>query len=106
MSRTNTRKQITKMTPRELSEETAEFDREFAADTFGPPDREARKRLARARRKRGRPVRGRGAKAISVTVERGVLRRADTLARRLGISRAQLIERGLRAVLESHGTDA
>lgn len=36
---------------------------------------------------------------ISVSVERGLLARSDALARTLGISRAALIERGLRVVL-------
>ena len=40
-------------------------------------------------------------KVISVSVERGLLARSDALARDLGISRASLIERGLRAVLEA-----
>jgi hypothetical protein len=44
---------------------------------------------------------GGGVKVISVSVERGLLARSDALARDLGISRASLIERGLRAVLEA-----
>jgi hypothetical protein len=93
---------LTEMNADELAEATAEFDREFVADEFGPPDSAARARLNRARRKRGRPVRGRGAKAISVTVELSVLKRTDALAKKLRVTRAQLIERGLRAVLRHH----
>ena len=40
-----------------------------------------------------------GVKVISVSVERGLLSKSDALASRLGISRAALIERGLRLVL-------
>jgi len=47
--------------PRGLAESTAEFDRDFVIDSFGPPTPTAAKRLARAKRKRGRPVGGRGA---------------------------------------------
>jgi hypothetical protein len=36
---------------------------------------------------------------ISVSVERGLLGRSDRLAKSLGVSRAALIERGLKAVL-------
>jgi len=92
------------MTTEELAEATAEFDREFVADTFGPPDPKARARHRRAERKRGRPLRGRGAKAISVTVEKTVLEETDALAKKLKVSRAALVERGLRAVLRSYET--
>ena len=89
------KKRLTDMTAEELADETAGFDREFVSDTFGEPDEKARQKLERAKRKRGRPVRGAGAKAISVTVEKSILARADALARKLGITRAQLIERAL-----------
>jgi metal-responsive CopG/Arc/MetJ family transcriptional regulator len=42
-------------------------------------------------------------KVVSVSVERKLLARSDALARNLGISRASLIELGLRAVLEAGG---
>ncbi len=51
------------------------------------------------RRRPGRPKRGAGVKVISVSVERGLLTRSDALARRLCISRAALIERGLKQLL-------
>ena len=81
----------------------AEFDRELVADTFGEPTSEQRKRWANAKRRRGRPRRGKGAKVISITVERTLLARSDALAARLGVSRAGLVERGLRAVLAAQG---
>ncbi len=93
------KKAYTEMNKDELAEATAEFDREFVADTFGKPDPEAKRRWVRAKRKRGRPVRGEGATRISVTIERGVLRRADRLAEKTGQTRSQLIEHGLREVL-------
>ena len=43
------------------------------------------------------------AKVISVSVEQGLLARSDLLARTLGISRALLIERGIKAVLAAEG---
>ncbi len=58
-----------------------------------------RRAWTRARRKPGRPRKGAGVKVISVSVERGLLAESDALASRLGISRAALIERGLKAVL-------
>jgi hypothetical protein len=87
----------------ELAEETARYDREMIIDEFGPMTAAARARWARAKRKPGRPRRGKGAKAISVSVERGLLSRSDALAKDLGLSRAALIERGLQAVLAAEG---
>ena len=97
------KKRLTNMTAEELADETAEFDREFVEDTFGEPDEKARQKLDRAKRKPGRPVRGAGAKAISVTVEKSILARADALASKLGITRAQLIERALAEELARAG---
>ena len=97
------KKRLTKMETKELAEATSEFDQEFAADAFGEPDEAARDKLERAQRKPGRPVRGDGAKAISVTVEKSILARADALAEKLGITRAQLIERALAEELAREG---
>ncbi len=86
-----------------LAETTAPYDREMVVDDFGPLTGAARERWLRARRKRGRPRRGKGAKVISVTVEKELLVRSDSLARDLGLSRAGLIERGLKAALAVEG---
>lgn len=82
-----------------LAEGTARYDREMVIDEFAPMTAVERARWARAKRKPGRPRRGKGAKVISVSVERGLLSRSDALAKDLGLSRAGLIERGLQAVL-------
>ena len=87
------------MNARELAEATAAYGREMVIDEFGPPSPAARERWQRARRKPGRPRRGTGVRVISVSVERDLLRRSDKLASDLGVSRARLIERGLRVVL-------
>ncbi len=83
----------------DLREATKQFDEEMAVDRSRALTPAERKAWEKARRKPGRPRRGAGAKVISVSVERGLLARCDALARTLGISRASLIERGLRAVL-------
>lgn len=93
-------KPFDRMTTAELAAATREFDREFISDTFLPLDAEAKKRHARAR-KRGRPKRGRGAKVVSVTVERSVLEQADAFAKRHHLTRAALVEMGLRMVLRA-----
>ena len=97
------RRSLTAARASELAEDTARYDREMVIDEFGPMTAAARARWARAKRKPGRPRRGKGAKVISVSVERGLLSRSDALAKDLGLSRAGLIERGLKAVLSAQG---
>ena len=82
---------------------TAEFDREGVAAEFQPLAPADRKRWERVRRKPGRPKKGQGVKVISVSVERGLLARSDALARRMGMTRAGLIERSLKAMLTAQG---
>ena len=97
------KKSFLTMNADELAKATAEFDREFVVDTFGELDEHARRQWERIRKKPGRPRRGRGAKAISVTVEKTLLARTDRLAKKLKVSRAALIEHGLREVLRHAG---
>jgi hypothetical protein len=51
----------------------------------------------------GRPKVGKGARVISLSVERGLLELADAYARRTGMSRAQLVARGLENILAAAG---
>ena len=98
-------KPLMKMTAEELAAATAEFDQENIADTFSAPPPEAQAQLARMKRRRGRPRKGRGAKVISVSVEKGLLARCDRLAEKLGVSRAELIARGLRSAFITAGEE-
>ena len=50
-------------------------------------------------RKPGRPPTGEGAKPVYVTIERGLLRRADAYAKAQGMTRAQLVAKGLTSIL-------
>lgn len=86
--------------------DTSEFDQEFVVDSFKAPPPADKARWQRAKRKRGRPKEGKGAKVISVSVEKGLLARADRVAKKMGISRARLIARALRAVLAAEGIEA
>jgi hypothetical protein len=78
-------------------------------DSESPAERIARSRPLNARERRqwgrfkklGRPKVGKGAKTISLTVEKGLLKQADAFAKRHGISRAKLIAHGLQAILGS-----
>jgi hypothetical protein len=92
-----------KLTPAERKKATAEFDREFVADTFKPLSADQRRKWQRAKRKRGRPTVGNGAKVISVSIERSLLKQSDVLAKELNVSRASLIARGLKAILAANG---
>ncbi len=83
----------------ELAVATAEFDREMVVSRSRALTQAERRKWKEAGRKPGRPRRGAGVKVISVSVERGLLAKSDALARSLGISRAALIERGLKVVL-------
>ena len=79
-----------------------EFDKEFVLETARPLSREMRGRWERAKR-RGRPCVGKGAQAISLTVERGLLRRADSRAKADGISRAAFFARAVEKLLAQAG---
>jgi hypothetical protein len=103
MSKKRTKKPLQEMTAPALAETTAELDAELAADTFGPLTPAMRARWEEAQRKPGRPRQGRGVQVISVSVEKDLLARSDALAKKLGISRARLIARGLKAVLAAAG---
>jgi len=49
----------------------------------------------------GRPKVGKGARTISLTVEKSLLAKADAYAKRVGISRAKLVAQGLAAIIGS-----
>lgn len=97
---TQAAKRYQDMNLQELREATAEFDAPFVADRSRPMNPRERAKWRRFQGKlRGRPLQGRGAKPINVTIERGLLERADAYARRMGITRAQLIAQGIQSVL-------
>ena len=99
MNRRKQAKPFWEMNTEELAAATAEFDKEFIVDTFRPMTAAERARWQRIKRKPGRPRNGRGVKVISVSVEKDLLKQSDALAKRLGISRAQLVARGLKGML-------
>jgi hypothetical protein len=100
MKKTTHPRAASKTNDRDLDRTTAEFDREFVADTFGPLTPQAKARWQKAKRKRGRPRVGAGAKPVTVTIEKTLLRQVDVIARRCHTSRAALIARGLRRMVQ------
>jgi hypothetical protein len=92
------------LSPAELDKLVEGLDGEFVADQSRPLTPAERRLWERAkRRKPGRPVEGQGAQVISVSIEKGLLKKSDQLAKKKRISRAKLIARGLRAVLAAEG---
>jgi hypothetical protein len=94
------RKAYERMNASELTEATADYDRPWTGK--GLPG----KRLTaadRAKHRRaglgGRPRVGEGAKIVPISIERGLLRRADAFAKRYKLSRSQLLAEGLRLAM-------
>ena len=87
------------MNTKELAAATAKFDKEFVIDQSRQPTPQETRQWQRAKRKRGRPKQGQGAKIISVSIEKELLRKTDRLAKKLHTQRTRLIARGLEAIL-------
>lgn len=94
-------------------EELAEATRAFEDPAYVPPgkmspklvaaEKRVRAAIRKERRGRGRPVVGKGAERVTTSIERGLLKEADAYAEAQGISRAEMIARGLRLVLGKRG---
>jgi hypothetical protein len=96
-----TQKHPEQMTSAELAEATREYDLPQAWTKSRPmtPAERAQERALR----RGRPKIGQGAEKISISLERGVLRQTDALARKRGLKRSELIARFVAAGLKRAG---
>jgi hypothetical protein len=89
MKKTAKHKHPEGMTAAELARATRILDQPFAYEK-GRPMTSAERGEERALR-RGRPKIGQGAKKISISLERRLLRDADALARKKGVKRSELI---------------
>lgn len=89
------------MTAAELAKATREFDRKHVAETFRDmtPEEEKAWRAAVGKRRRSRSAEDERARRISLEIEPGLLKRADALAKKRGVSRARLVAEGLEALL-------
>jgi hypothetical protein len=87
------------MTTAELRKATRRFDDPSYQPAAVPLTAGDAAQQRRAKNKGGRPRKGLGAQTISLTVEKGLLARSDAYAKRLGISRAELVQRGLNAIV-------
>ena len=77
------------MTLAELREATKEFGQPFFFEQGRPLNRT--ERAEERRLCRGRPKIGKGAKRISISLESGLLKKTDALARKNRLNRSQLI---------------
>jgi hypothetical protein len=85
------------MSAGELEKIAEPFEKEFVRTR--PLTATMRAEERRAKRKRGRPVVGEGAEKVLITLERSLLREADSYAKKHKKNRSQLVAEGLRAVL-------
>ena len=104
MSRTH--KPYSEMNTLELAEATREYDQDMPG-LPGRPLTPAQKKKHRdaakaaAAKKMGRPVKGEGATTVAVSIERGLLKRADALGKRRKLGRSALFTQALQALLSS-----
>ena len=95
------RKPYDRMTTAELAAATSRYDQPFVALRESKPLTPAMRQMHVRAAKRGRPKIGGGAAKLYVSMERGLLKQADAFAKAHGMSRSQLIARGVRTVIES-----
>lgn len=94
-------KPYTLMTTDELAEATREFDEPFVWERTKPLTAKDHRLFAQAE-KRGRRKIGQGAKVISLSVEQGLLFRANAYAKEHGMTRAKLFAVGLELAMTKH----
>jgi hypothetical protein len=93
-------KKYSEMNLAELREATKEYNKPWKGKGLpGKPLTPGERAAFETGRRRGRPRVGAGSKMVAITLERNLLKRADPTARKQGISRSELIARGLHAVL-------
>ncbi|MCL2640851.1 MAG: type II toxin-antitoxin system HicB family antitoxin [Phycisphaerales bacterium] len=88
---------LKKMTKADLDKLYEEAEK-LTFDNTRPLNAAERRQLARAARK-GRPRIGAGAKRINITVEQRLLGKADSYAKKHGLTRAALVAEGLKRIL-------
>src|SRR5687767_6602891 len=92
-------KPFDQMTADELAEATKEYDRKELG-LPGRPLTTRDKALHRQAKKMGRPRKGQGAVPVAFSIERGLLKRADALAKRRKVGRSQLFTQAIEHELE------
>jgi hypothetical protein len=94
------RKSYLEMTSKQLAETTKKFEEPFVVDQSRPLSSGEQEQWKRVKRQRGRPKVGAGYKRISVSIEKGLLRRITALAKKRQVSRSQLFASALEGIAE------
>ena len=85
----------------EKDAEVAEFEQGIDFSQWRLLNTQERKLWRKVQRRlRGRPAVGEGAKTIAVSIERGLLKRADTYAKQHAMKRAQMIAEALKLLMQ------
>jgi hypothetical protein len=94
-------KDFWEMTAEELAAATREFDREHVAETFRDMSAAEEKawRATIGKKRRANPTGADVVKVVPLQIEAGLLKRADALTKKRGVSRAQLVADGLEELL-------
>ena len=87
------------MNLQELREATRDLDGDLPEGMFRPLSPASSALSNRVKRKRGRPQIGEGSEVISLSIERNLLKRTDQLAKKKGLTRAQLFAQALQTIL-------
>ena len=96
-------KPYSEMTTSELREATGEFDQEIKRFPPGRALTASQKAMLEKAKERGRPRIGEGAAHVQITMERGLLRDVDQVARARGMTRSQLIAQSVKRHLKKAG---
>ncbi|HET6878596.1 MAG TPA: hypothetical protein VFI31_00390 [Pirellulales bacterium] len=96
------KKKYWEMTTSELQAATKQFDEQMVVDQSRSLTASERKHWKRIKG-RGRPKVGQGHQRISVSIEKGLLKRATALAKKQRVSRSKLVAIALEQALAGHG---
>src|SRR5688572_12705631 len=93
------RKPYWEMSARELAAATKRFDAPMVVDESRPLTAAERAQWNRVKRKRGRPKVGRGSKRVSLSIEKGLLKRITAYAKKKQVSRSGLVAEAFEKLL-------
>jgi hypothetical protein len=101
------KKKYSEMNLDELREATKDLNEEFAFEKARPLTLKGRREHAlAAKRGRGRPKVGKGAANVLVSMEKGLLSKADSFAKHHKMSRSELIAMGLKLAMSGRRKSA
>src|SRR5438034_451590 len=100
-------KRYSQMNAAELAAATQQYDQEWTGPglpgrpltTKQRPTHRRATSQAQARAKAGTPKVGAGAKIVAISIERGLLKKADAYAKRRRLKRSRMLAQGLRLLM-------